>query len=299
MTYVCKYCGKEFNTKGGCSRHERYCLKNPQHDTKAGHESWNKGKTANDDPRIAKSRDLRKQRIASGEIKCCGHAHTEETKKLLSIKRKQYLAEHPDEYVWKRHSKFKSAPCEHLKNLLKAKEIFFVEEYLPFDDCAITLDIAFPDVKIAIEVNGNQHYNRDGSLADYYQARHNKLELAGWTVYELHYTQCYNIESLEDLLKLDIYNKDYVGKYFSSKEQRQLIKQQLADEQLARKQQKLIEIENKKQLIISSNIDFTKFGWVKHVAKLLNINSQKVCHWMQKYLPEFYKNCYHRNAPLA
>ncbi|MDY5668732.1 MAG: hypothetical protein SPK43_05840 [Candidatus Onthovivens sp.] len=57
--------------------------------------------------------------------------------------------------------------------------INFIEEYCPFIDSAISVDIAFPDIKIGIEINGNQHYNRDGSLKDYYQKRHDKLEEAG------------------------------------------------------------------------------------------------------------------------
>ena len=42
----------------------------------------------------------------------------------------------------------------------------------------------------------------------------------GWIVFEIHYSKCYNINinDFEDILKLPIYDKDYVGKYLSKKE---------------------------------------------------------------------------------
>lgn len=50
--------------------------------------------------------------------------------------------------------------------------------------------------------------------------------------------------------------------------------------------------------IQSSNIDFTKFGWVKEIAKILNVKPQKVNKWMRMYMPEFYeKNCFKRQIP--
>lgn len=33
---------------------------------------------------------------------------------------------------------------------------------MPLDDRSFSLDIAFPEKKIGIEVNGNQHYERNG-----------------------------------------------------------------------------------------------------------------------------------------
>ena len=53
-------------------------------------------------------------------------------------------------------------------------------------DNASNIDIAFPDIKLGIEINGNQHYNSDGTLKDYYQERHNLIEEAGWKLLEVH-----------------------------------------------------------------------------------------------------------------
>ena len=40
--------------------------------------------------------------------------------------------------------------------------------------------------------------------------------------------------------------------------------------------------------ILKSNIDFTKYGWVKKVAKLIGISENKGGWWMKRYMPDFY-----------
>lgn len=53
-------------------------------------------------------------------------------------------------------------------------------------------------------------------------------------------------------------------------------------------------------LVLNSNIDFSKFGWVKKVSILINMKHQKVNNWMKKYMNDFYKeNCFVRNAPIS
>ena len=130
------------------------------------------------------------------------HTHSKETKLLLSIKRKLYLKQNPDKHPWRSHNKFKSVPCEKLKEWLILKHIQFVPEYTEhgIKDRNFSIDIALPDKKIALEVNGNQHYDRNGKLKSYYQERNNLLELVGWKVYQLHYSMCYQINKLENLL---------------------------------------------------------------------------------------------------
>ena len=57
---------------------------------------------------------------------------------------------------------------------------------------------------------------------------------------------------------------------------------------------------NKNELIktklISSDIDFTKFGWVGKAAIIINIAPQKVNGWMKRNMLDFYEtNCFKRN----
>ena len=143
-----------------------------------------------------------------------GRKHSEETKKRLSEIRKNYLRENPDKHVWKRNDKFKSGPCEHLKEVLKERNIEFVEEFTPLIDRMFSIDIAIPDKKIAIEVNGQQHYN-GSELAPYYQERHDLIEAEGWTIHEIHYSKVYSIH-FRNARKRHRISRSFSWKYFNS-----------------------------------------------------------------------------------
>jgi hypothetical protein len=51
-----------------------------------------------------------------------------------------------------------------------------------------------------------------------------------------------------------------------------------------------------KNIIFDYDIDFTKFGWVHKVAKILEIPDQKVNKWMKRFHPEFLQTCFTRNT---
>lgn len=129
--------------------------------------------------------------------------HTEESRKKLSEIRKKWLAENPDRHPWKCSNKFKSKPCEKAKEFLKQMNIQFIGEYDPkINDRNFSIDIALPDKKIAIEVNGNQHYEKTGELKPYYQERENLLKADGWTVYQVHYSACFNLEKWSNFVNI-------------------------------------------------------------------------------------------------
>lgn len=127
---------------------------------------------------------------------------SEKSKRLIGEKRKQWLLNNPDKHPWKNNKKFHSKPCENFKDFLKKANISFSEEHDPLiDGRFFSIDIAFPDKMIAFEINGNQHYERNGSLKPYYQDRHDILEKNGWTVYEIHYKSCFNEDIILDFVK--------------------------------------------------------------------------------------------------
>jgi very-short-patch-repair endonuclease len=135
-----------------------------------------------------------------GIIKLVNFLNTEERRENLSKSIKRYLKENPDKHVWKRNSKFKSKPCEIFKEQLKKNNISFIEEYTPLIDRAFSIDIAFPDKKIGIEINGNQHYNADGTFKKYYQDRHELIESFGWKLYEYHFSVAFNLELINKII---------------------------------------------------------------------------------------------------
>ena len=115
-----------------------------------------------------------------------------EVKEKISKGRIKYLKENPDKHPWKNNDKFKSKPCELLKNKLNENNIIYISEYEPSNERYYSIDIAFPNKKIGVEINGNQHYNRDGTLKDYYNKRNNFLISIGWKIYDIHYSIVYN-----------------------------------------------------------------------------------------------------------
>lgn len=213
-----------------------------------------------------------------------------ETRKKVSNSRKKWLAENPDKHPWKRNSKFTSVPCENLKKILNRENIIFVEEYNPLKDRAFAIDIAFPDIKLGIEVNGNQHYTNDGTLKKYYQERHDLIVSNGWTLIELHYTDCFIPDRIMKILK-NRRQPDY-SDIFKERERKRLEKQRKKSKKKQKIDHKALKEERKKK-ILESNIDFSKLGWGKEVSKLLGFLSNKGGGWVKNNMPNFYeKNCF-------
>lgn len=218
-----------------------------------------------------------------------------EGKTNMSKARVKFLHENPDLHPWKKSSKFKSAPCELVKEHLTNKDIVFIEEWQPLADKMYSIDIAFPDIKFGIEINGNQHYNKDGTLKEYYRNRHNEIVSAGWQLLELHYSIAYNLSKFDTLYTIKE-QPDY-SSYFEERELRKAkrIIPEARGVKLSRKTDE--KWEPYKELVINSGVDFAKFGWVSKISKVLNLKDQNVNGWMKRYLPDFYEEkCFKRSC---
>lgn len=304
--YICKYCNKEVSNKGCLALHERHCKENPNRIPCKGNYGktknyigWNKGLTKETSEILKKSGESLHQKYINNEIipSFLGKHHTKEVKEKISNSRKKYLQEHKNEHVWKRNTKFISIPCQNLKNKFTELGISFIEELTPFNDYNYSVDIAWPDIKVGIEVNGNQHYNSDGSLIEYYQNRHNIFEERGWKLFEIHYSKCYNINinNFQDILNLDIYDKEYIKDYFNKKINKSILYLENKKKKEEEKQNKINFYKNSIiSLINDSNIDFSKFGWVGKAQKYLNKNfgillKGNISRFIKEYYPEFFE----------
>ena len=129
--------------------------------------------------------------------------HSLETKEKMSTIRKKFLQDNPDKHPWRKQNKHISEPCNKAKEFLKLLEVDFIEEFSPeIEGRFFSIDIAIPDKMIAIEINGGQHYSKDGSLKPYYQERHDLIEKAGWKVFEIHCRACFKLEKWEEFAKI-------------------------------------------------------------------------------------------------
>lgn len=285
---TCKYCSKNIENHNSAGAHARWCEKNPER--KIYKNSLDKN------CKVCGTIFVSKRRITCSEK--CARTMSDETKKNLSDIRKQYLKNNPDKHPWKKKNKHTSIPCLNVKNFLNHRNIQYVEEFSPLPDRHFSIDIAFPHIKVGIEINGNQHYTANGKLKPYYKDRHDLIEQAGWKLIEVHYSQCFDDESIQKFLNFDIPfdNTGLIESYFEHRKNRQeLSKNNSLPRGQTIKQKTTFKWEARKEEIFNYNIDFSKYGWVTKVSAVLNISPQKVNEWMKRYHPTFYeKNCFKR-----
>jgi very-short-patch-repair endonuclease len=145
--------------------------------------------------------EIRKKRSELGLWKSTHH--TDETKKIMSIKRKNFLSKNKL-HRWSNSKHHKSVPCEKFKEYLKERNISFVGEHEPLRQKGryFSIDIAFPDKLIGIEINGRQHYDSNTKLLPYYQNRHDLIEQEGWKLYEIPYNQAFNKEKMNEIIDI-------------------------------------------------------------------------------------------------
>jgi very-short-patch-repair endonuclease len=222
-------------------------------------------------------------------------SHKEESKKKISEGRKNWLKENPDLHPWRAKDKFVSVPCQKLKEFLKEKSIDFEEEVIISSSKNYSVDLLFPSRNLILEINGNQHYDREGNLKPYYQERHNHIVSLGWKVLEIHYSTAFNFD-----LCLKLINE--TEECSSILPFRKRIKKELkfggikgyAEYRRSVSENKYKGLADK---LKDSDIDFSKFGWVNEASKVIGLKPQNVNRWMKRYMPEFYEEkCFKRKS---
>lgn len=189
-----------------------------------------------------------------------------------------------------------------MKKILDDRGICFYSEYT--DDSwerNYSIDIAFPDKKIGVEINGNQHYTKEGKLELYYQDRHNWLVSQGWVIYEIPYLYVYINDEVEKII-FSIINgirTDIIFK-FCPKVKADVKKEHDRKVKMAKKMGlirkdghicgngvPIHEYERRKKLILESGVDFTKFGWVQKVVNITGLTIHRVEDTIDRYKDDF------------
>jgi len=215
--------------------------------------------------------------------KDCRNANTklvlsnEDIKHRISNKRKEFLKNNPDKHPWKNKEKFKSQPCQILKDLLSSNNVLFEEEFNPLEDRFFSIDIAFPSLKIGLEINGEQHYNRNGTLKKYYQERHDLIEATGWSLFEIHYSICYDKNKLNDIINnlIKKHNLQNVDLSFTKIEKKKEKK----------KEKKEINFDCWEKAI--KEIDCTKRGFISALSKKMNVSHTHARRILNKHFQNF------------
>ena len=167
-TKICCYCNRESKSNIANSQHQVRCAENPNRivssDTfkeynrkrRSGEtKTWNKGLTKETDDRVKMSAEKRVYNIKYGNTIPHSTPHTEETKKLISKKRIEYLAANPDKvpYLLNHYSKGPSYPEKYFRQILDNNNITYETEkrigLYSLDFCIGSIDL---------EIDGEQHY---------------------------------------------------------------------------------------------------------------------------------------------
>lgn len=216
----------------------------------------------------------------------------EAVRKKISKSRKKFLKENPEKHVWKNNNKFISMPCEYVKKILIKNNINFVEEFSISNIRHYSVDILITEKNLIIEVNGNQHYDKNGKLKEYYQIRHDFIKSLGFNIIELPYYQAY--DEIQILKIVNSYNKSYVLPFFK-KEKKKPKYGSIKEYQYARKKKYNEESIKIIEELLNSDINFSNYGWVSKASVIIGISPQQVKKWFERNMPDFYKNnCYKR-----
>jgi very-short-patch-repair endonuclease len=262
----CKYCTKEFETKLKLGGHLAWCKENPLYKEKSR---------------------VTKEKISAVHK---GKKLSNEQKEKISEGRKKYLMENPHMVPYKlNHSSKISYPERYFLRVLRG----FIFQY-KVPGTLYEIDFANPGRKIAIEIDGDQHY-LDQTMVDHDIKRDEILKNMGWETIRIRWSNYRSLDRVERekiiekimTFSLDI-EKDII--FFCQ------IKEEKKEKEIRdRKDKKEKTIEGKRRMILESNIDFSKFGWVREVSEILNITPNSGGRWVRENMEDFYKlNCYKR-----
>lgn len=160
------------------------------------------------------------------------------------------------------------------------------------------LDFAFLEIKLDVEIDGQQHFRSIKSI-EHDKERDKFLLKNGWKVCRIAWLELKN--NPNDIINnfLNWINKDYNYRKYDIDEILNLLKSKIPVygniEKYNKARKNISYLRNKPiiEMIEYSDIDFSKFGWVKKISELTGIKSQRVNKWMIKNMNNFYdKKCF-------
>ncbi len=161
------------------------------------------------------------------------------------------------------------------------------------------LDFAIIDLKLDIEIDGQQHFRDDDSI-NHDKIRNEYLIKNGWKIYRIAWVQM-NANPKKEI--------DKFLKYIDNIDNEESHYYEISDIVIKRKPKfgTRLQYNNAKKLeydkiqsqyiyiVLNSGIDFGKYGWVDKVSKIINQKPQKVNTWMKRFMLDHYENvCFKR-----
>lgn len=193
--YKCPFCDKEYTKKGISThiwrKHGDGINFTANNDAKRENDSWNKGLTKETDERVKKGSETFKERIKSGEIIPSGLGRVTSKKTKIKISESMKIA-HKEGRAW-------NIGMSRWNNEMSYPEKFFSEvienEFLDknyeneFSISIYSIDFAWVDKKLAIEIDGQQHEKPEYKSRD--MRKDNLLNERGWKVLRIKWVDMY------------------------------------------------------------------------------------------------------------
>ena len=143
-----------------------------------------------------------------GSKECFSKIHelnkpSKETRQKISQKRFAYFRRMKVNTGWRLHRHYKESLAEqNVRELLeKIKDIHIKQFYVPPEsERGFEIDFALVERKIGLEINGSQHYNRDGTFTEYHKTRKEYLEGIRWKIIDIDYKVCFDKTRLKEII---------------------------------------------------------------------------------------------------
>ena len=211
---------------------------------------------------------------------------SESSRANLREKRLQWMKNNPEKTAWRNTNM--SYPEKVFFEHISKDERFVIEREKSF--FPYYADFTILNANIVIEVDGSQHINRK----EIDEAKEKLIISKGYRVIRFTASHVQNniievLEILDKFVSSDaiIEKVEYLRKISEKEELQKQIKLD--------RENKIQELNNKRiQLVLTSDINFKKLGWMARLSPIIGIRSTKIRYWMKKYMPEFYNNCYQR-----
>lgn len=195
---VCRHCGKPCKNDNSLRNHERLCPSNSLRNYIShtlGKPAWSRGLTKYTDSRLNKMANTQKANIRNGVVtpyflgKKLTKEHREAISKSMKLAHQEKRAHNIGESRWNtEHSWPEKWFISVLKNELNMVESVDYKTEMPYDK--YSLDFAWPEKKLCIEIDGEQHdrfeeYKKRDLLKD------ELLTKNGWQVVRIKWKDCY------------------------------------------------------------------------------------------------------------
>lgn len=225
--------------------------------------------------------------------------HSEETKEKIRKIRFEYLKLRNGKTAWEKRNK---REFSYLENwfIIKGKEFNLFNEYDIIYDYPVYpyfIDFAFINEKVCVEMDGKCHFSNGKNRIEHDFKKDDYLIEKGWKIFRIRFDQVSDDSKIIELINFigssKIKNYDNRLYKFIEMKKEKLNKNKIREDKRIEKNKLIID------KIMKSNINFSKYGWVSDVSKIIHINHQKVNCWMKKYMNSFYENeCFKRGDKI-